>query len=911
MNDSLWAICKFRFSGPYLLLNYSDSTGEKRRPYLVSNIEWPLTAIESLLVSLLDRAVALKPDNPDPVAIYYSLPANLEIPELRERLEAAFVAFPRPIQLVRLASGKRLQRSPLSLPLSILCSPEWESLASRFQGQFWMQDPLVAQLGLRIDSLRGDLELTLRTGTYAIVLAGENQGSASMLRRLPEPQRPRLLITPTLPPEAASVPGLAILAETAFNLTFAEDFLYGIVHDRPLHHALFSAPHDRPGPLLVADPLTNQSLRLTRMLVGMKRQADRLQAFYGGLATTKESRDNFRGLTERNDLDEALGIRGLNAMSFQHEWTGFKPIAEGLFNLESVSRNPPSSHPVAETGPRRLDASLSRIETAPALTPMQPTESLLVGAAYELRVHIGSRFPESLITGEVASIDAIVGAPDAESGHHLEISVQGKDFRVLSSPTQPLLLPRTGSTDLVYFEVRAPERYGNAQLRITVHHRNHLVQSFLLSAIVADSESAGGKLEISQEFARSEEFTNLDHLQRRDLFIGLNQGHATHELMVKADNVSAELNLSATAYDQAVKDLRQALYDAIIIPNLKLARTYKKVAPGNTPSPDASKAFRSLARLGQAVYRAMFSALRGATRQSLIRLQGTTGDKIQIVRYDARAAFPWTLLYDWDLPDDPYGAPPSNVCLGYAAGGAPCTHGPANNNMYCVRGFWGVRHLVEELLEQQRNASQTIPKPSSDIIRIAASSALAQAATLQTNLNASCGAGVLASGPSQEDKLLDILWQDPPARPAILIVLGHLETKPIAGQPDTPRIELQPSSEWFTLSHLLARATKAKEWDDPRTVVIFAPCNSAATDADTLNDFVTALNTAGAGAIIGMQSLVAGSQATEFAEQLTNRLWAYDSFGDAIHNVRSETVMSGDPGGFLLQSFGDIDLTLQ
>jgi hypothetical protein len=57
--------------------------------------------------------------------------------------------------------------------------------------------------------------------------------------------------------------------------------------------------------------------------------------------------------------------------------------------------------------------------------------------------------------------------------------------------------------------------------------------------------------------------------------------------------------------------------------------------------------------------------------------------------------------------------------------------------------------------------------------------------------------------------------------------------------------------------------------------------------------------------------VVGGDQATDFAERLTKLLWANESLGAAIRKVRAETVMAGDPGGFLLQSFGDIDLKLQ
>jgi hypothetical protein len=198
------------------------------------------------------------------------------------------------------------------------------------------------------------------------------------------------------------------------------------------------------------------------------------------------------------------------------------------------------------------------------------------------------------------------------------------------------------------------------------------------------------------------------------------------------------------------------------------------------------------------------------------------------------------------------------------------------------------------------------------VVRIVADSSLTQAQTLQTQLAAALGAGNLAIGPGSETKLLDLLWQTPAARPALLIVLGHLETNALPGEPDTPRVEMQSGQEWFTLKNLTDRSTQAVDWwDDPRTIVLLAACQSAATDRDALNDFVTALNTAGAGAIVGTQAVIGGNQAADFAERITRNLWALMPLGEAIHAVRSETVQDGDPGGFLLQSFGDIDLKLQ
>jgi hypothetical protein len=925
--STAWAICQFLFRGPFLLLRYSDSWSRRRLLVLGDPTGIKFDALAEPIASLLDRAQqGSLVGPPSAVALFYSPPKDLDLPHL----EAAFLDWiaRRPgsqrIQLVRLSRAAPLRRTRFRLPLSILYTRETAPLLGDFLRQDWLQGDAMKEFGLRTEILGGDLELTLRSNPFSILVTHEFRAAIPLLRRLPESLRPRLAVqTGLLPKGAGSVAGVAVLElREAPPPAFLENFLLGIVHDLPLHQAVLATGMS-PSVALTADPLSNQSLRLSQALIDLKKDADRLHARYPPakppLFRFIQS-DALTLLNERKSADSfepALELRNAGAAIFDRETTGLLPMAQVADSLKRLAADPPIPQP-AETGARRvLDAALMRIETGHAFTHLDTTESLEARAEYQLRVHIGSRFPESLVTGDVAAIDDLVGSPDdPQGGHQIDISVQGKDFRVLSKPSERVLLPRTGSTDPVYFRIRAPQALGEAKLRITVHHRNHLVQSFLLQATIAAREAPGSKLEITQEFARSVEFANLDQLLPRKLFIGLNQGQDTHEIRIQADQAATDLNLSASAYDQAVKDVRKALYDAVVVPNQRVARTYPKVVPGNAPGSDASNAFRSLAKLGRAVYDALFSALPpGSTRKSIVRLQGSSGDKIQIVRFEARSAFPWTLLYDWDTPDDPVGTPvPSPVCLGYVPQGGQavaCNHGPTDK-VYCVRGFWGVRHIVEELLPQQRNANQTVTRPAADVIRVVASTSLAQAQTLQTNLNASCGAGVVVPGPSAENKLLDLLWQTPSVRPAVLIVLGHLETLQIVGQPDTPRVEMQPSAEWFTLKHLLERASKAPDlWDDPRTVVIFAPCEGAAIDEDTLNNFVSALNSAGAGAIIGMQSVIGGNQATDFAEKLTTRLWSLSPLGEVMQAVRGEAVMGGDPGGFLLQSFGDIDLKLQ
>ena len=102
--------------------------------------------------------------------------------------------------------------------------------------------------------------------------------------------------------------------------------------------------------------------------------------------------------------------------------------------------------------------------------------------------------------------------------------------------------------------------------------------------------------------------------------------------------------------------------------------------------------------------------------------------------------------------------------------------------------------------------------------------------------------------------LLDLLWQDPPARPSTLIVVGHLEARTIPAEPDSPRVVMVPASEWLTRSELADRALNSLRWAQPRPVVMLMACESFGLDASTVNDFITSLSNAGAGAIVGAEA---------------------------------------------------------
>jgi hypothetical protein len=94
-------------------------------------------------------------------------------------------------------------------------------------------------------------------------------------------------------------------------------------------------------------------------------------------------------------------------------------------------------------------------------------------------------------------------------------------------------------------------------------------------------------------------------------------------------------------------------------------------------------------------------------------------------------------------------------------------------------------------------------------------------------------------------------------------------------------------------------------------------CGSATTNVAKVNDFVLALNAAGAGAIVGTECTVFSDFACEFSQYLILQLWKSPSanrpvsLGEAMTAFRIEKLESGDPRAFVFRSIGDAELTLQ
>lgn len=924
---SRWARFRFDFVGPFVRLRYRDSQTDQVRfshSFLYGN--WTPTHLDaiaqrfrSLLGPLINR-VGPHATGPAPVALYYSFPDGVPLLELREQFfRWLSTAFPLELfQPVQLDPAPKVQRDPFALPFRVLADRTMDPFLTRLRSEWWVASQDTPDLGFRIEKLDGDLELTLRVNGCSVLLAGNADDALGVIRHLPLEQRPRLVVAAgnaSVPPPGVALLSLRLNANIEPMLF---DFFLGLVHDYPIHEALKGALRhwdatpdlslSAPTMALTANPFTNQSLRLRDALIALKRLGDRIRLYslpqpQLGLPSAGGSPADLGNLVRE--------IRGMHPETdFRQESSGLGPLSNRTSRARRLERdrfqNAVTREVFEPSAPRAVDVALLRLDTEPWYEPVDQTHPLLSGASYDIRIHIGPTLEETLVSGPVRPIDLLLGPPDTEQGHALQLSIHGKDFEVSGPTLQWVTLPVRGPSEPRYFQIRAPNRtMTEAQLRILIYHRNHLVQSFLLSATV-DTHDKPGKVEVREEFSQTDDFGNLDALGERAVSFGLNEGPGhSHQIKVVSDNVDGTVEMKALAFSNTVEEVRKALRTGLLIGGA--ARVYHPVPPGGRPDPTAATAFYELAKIGNSAYKGMLRDLDGEIYEAVVGLQSAWKKPVQIIRFDTHAVFPWTVLYDWPLPDHSHSAPEPSICLGQKPDGSPCGH-DKDSKVVCVHGFWGVRLLVEEMLKPQRNAKGKLTKPAKDPLWVVCSSGLVQGKTVASALAKMAETGI-RQGPWTEAGILDLLWKAPSERPAILIMLGHLQKASVDMEREGDRVELVPGAEWFTLKGLGDRAIRSR-WDNPRTVVVLAMCGSAGTTPETLNDFVAEFSGAGAGAIVGTHIDVGESLATSFAERFTMEFWEHP-LGEAMHRVRSRFVREGHPGGFLFQSFGDVDLRLQ
>jgi len=509
-----WVILRLRNDGEVAWLEYADSRGRQRRPHgelRGDDPDWPQRVLSRPLLDtlemrpgirvpadldqLLDEAIATLPERygphangPVPLPIFFApLPTAVGLwvrpPWEEHMLNELWPGFDgNRVEAVRLARQRWTQRPRFRLPLRLLAiGPLADAVLANLRDKDWYQSSAeTQQFGLQFKTVPvEEVVAALRATPYDVVVCEDSSAAEVWYAagRLPQPalSRPRLVIQLSKPyffPERSSLPaGLSLLRLPVPAIDqiaqFIKDFVYGIIHDYPLHEALKAAKRDAVQKhisdprlpyeaRLIADPASNNNLRLSEALAGLQEETftisqtaarGDLPVFFSRMGADAPPQMRIQLINAfapheavKKSLDETNSLK----FSFLREDQGLVPLAnaeaakaQAKASADSIKaalgdffNNPDYVEAMRKYQERRVDVALEALNEMSVYLPVVPDYTLKQGERYRLRVHIGQRADGSLVVGDVPPLDPLLPETEAR-GYNLEVAVFEKDLPCL------------------------------------------------------------------------------------------------------------------------------------------------------------------------------------------------------------------------------------------------------------------------------------------------------------------------------------------------------------------------------------------------------------------------------------------------------------------------------------------------
>jgi hypothetical protein len=651
---------------------------------------------------------------------------------------------------------------------------------------------------------------------------------------------------------------------------------------------------------------------------------------------------------QRNDYtggnaDERWNVNDLRARALL---LADEPLGWMQEQMSALAKNPAVRAAFDRHQERRVDVSLRRIEPSWFRSPyVLPEQTLRKQTSYRLRVHIGRRSHTSLIEEDAPPIDPLLPEPEEGRGHVLHVAVYALDFRLAqdSPAMRRVVLPTLGGSAPVTFDVITPDAAGPGRLRIAVYYdlapgaalervedyRNHLIQSFLLEARVTDEERRDhdkpAATRVRLEFSRSRRLADLEQLGPRIVSLAVNAGPAgqSHDVMFKQGGAVGAFHLTEKTIEDQLKAVRELLTQATLGPGG--TPRFADGPGGAAQAGEFDRYLRDLAMRGRKLYNKLWTDAPAAFQPALTRLRDGSDEVIQIVRYDQNYLFPWAVLYDFPTPEEISGQAPVAVCRGFLRkepDGTPiscqrclaeCHFKNNKEETFCVYGFWGLRHQVEQDLHipfrNEEHIHRVQPRRKGGLC-VAVGLQGGTAGNFIGELTQVAGADFVRPL-MPADRLLDLLWADD-QRPWLLVILTHYETQTLAGQPVGPRM-LLPGGRWLQAEHLTTRAQSEspRKWIDPHPIIVLAACEAVAEDMQSLTGFLGAFADARAAAVVGTETVVFEGLAARFGKALVQAVLTNRSLGEAMLAFRRALIAELNPLGFVFTPYGDADLKVE
>lgn len=856
-----------------------------RPPAGLSGLRWDV-ALEDLLQTVQTN-VALRPIllGPDPIP---TEPARLSLP-----LHVVVVGADALTTASRIQTGSSWSRRDGLLRLEVELDPT--RLSDRFD-----EDGIDVLICSASTAAAIGPQVTVQVITPDDTTPGSGGGPGGGPNVLPTPTARTTVILGASTPDPDQV---------------VVGFLEELTHDAPFHDAFAAARQISPGAdgVLLSSPEALHDLRLRDLVA---RTAEVVNAIeIAGL----DLGFNNTILSEYTDL--------MNTVGFDQESDGLFPTAEVLSTIHGElgeALRAATARMQSDQGPVwGYITGTDEPQPSPPLSPqssIQPTEpppedrvrvvnvamrrhpsmrsetndpfivpdaglGLVADGLYDLLVGIGARSRYSLVEGSQSPIDALV--PPNPAGHLLHITLFPGDLECLGPLTHEVFLSTGSFVEPVRFPIRVPSALESVSCRVGIYYQHNLLQSFLLTSGVADDErQTTPRLSIEQDFATTTTWNDLADLGPRRMSIVVNDAGETHRMYVSGEQeTAADWALNPDVQAEVAAPLRNILTTAIA-----------------DNAPPAAESLRRLAKAGEKLANRLDERV-GPDREAkrVFRQLGNESDQIiQIVRADAHQAIPWTMLYDWVVPS----SADVPVCWGCDRDGGACGH-QNGDEVICVRGFWGVRHKIEELVRSVGDQQRTLPIERHGLtIDLAEGVTNSYITQLRTNLDQHATVIPLAAGST----LMSALWK--PGRAPVCAVVGHMtnEGKVLSGAADDP----------IDADTITGHARRHDDLAPPGPLLMLLVCESGAVTPKFVSSVALSLTQAGAAGLVCTETVVRSSHLRDFATVLVRSLGQSagndaDPFplASALQRARTAVIETETVAGLAFIAFGPANLRLE
>lgn len=538
--------------------------------------------------------------------------------------------------------------------------------------------------------------------------------------------------------------------------------------------------------------------------------------------------------------------------------------------------------------PRFLQVRLEdRYDSSPVLDTLRPATT------YQVEVRIGFQDAE---WRSVAAPFPTPEEPPEPEGHRLTVIFW--EPQVSPEPqVETLWLPPDGNSQPCRFLFHTRDGVDSIAARITVLHRNRVLQTGLLRASVRGRKRWSFELDSTPRA----QLEGLSNRSRFDLALVLNHDDGgAARLTAASDDQAVVLALD----DGPVTQLTQLLDQQISA----IARDPDRYT--GLESPGSVELLRSLARIGAMVY----DALSKHTR--LLRL--AEAGRIHITSAKAESFLPIELLYRFRPPAETAGLCP-HAAAALEAGDCLGTCPSDKRQTVCPLGFWGLSRVIErhahrpEDQERIRKDFDLRPEPVRERspLKLSTASLLAasdRASSEKKDAVADLFGKLQARGPAA----LATTWAEWAQHvetdlPGLLVLLPHHERQ------SGFEILAIGEDERLASADILEEVVR-KTPDGPQPIVLLMGCETNLTRISFDNP-VSRFRDQGAALVVSTIATVLGRHASPAAALLIDLLdqmaAAGDrTFGDVMLRLRQKLVATQTPMALGLTAYGDADWVL-